>query len=58
MYYSVIVPPVPEDMPGTVWHDPNREMTLSRGSFRTWAKAYMWARAHLEGYPYSIKEYH
>lgn len=53
-YYTCIVPPPPDDLPGTPWHD--REETLTRGAWRTRAEAYFWARAHLEGYPYQIKE--
>lgn len=54
-YYSCIVPPPPDDLPGTAWH--SREAELSRGAFRTRTLAYFWAREHLEGYPYTIKEY-
>lgn len=60
-YYTIVIPFVPrgawEDL-ATKWH-PTEETgpmsTLTRGAFKTWGEAYVWARENLNGTPYTIK---
>ena len=57
-YYTVVIPWVPAGY-RTEWH-PDTAVgpfsTLTRGAFETVEGAIDWARAHLGGAPYSVKE--
>jgi hypothetical protein len=56
-YYTVFVPFVPADL-RTEWH-PTDEIgpfsILNRGAFKTFQDAVLWARARLNGTPYTVK---
>jgi hypothetical protein len=54
--YHVIVPWVPPEYQ-TEWHSPDRDFNpLNRGSHKTMGEAIDWARKHLNGTPYGVKE--
>lgn len=58
-YYTILIPAVPA-LYATEWHckdtaGPWAHATLTRGTFKTEADAIDWARAHLNGAPYSIR---
>jgi hypothetical protein len=65
LYWTVIVPSVPPEF-ATEWHPDRRALAppskdpfdpLSRGCFKSEADAIRWAREHLNGTPYSLKQY-
>lgn len=56
VYITVVIPW--SDKP-TKWHPTEKEgpfSVLIRGAFRTEREAHAWARANLEGQPYSLRE--
>lgn len=58
-YFSVLVPYVPREFQ-TEWHPDKPDgpfSTLTRGAFPTFGGAIDWARKHLNGAPYSVREY-
>ncbi len=58
MYHSVRIPFVPDGR--TQWHptEPTGPFgVLVRGAFPTIECAHAWARTHLAGHPYTLKEY-
>lgn len=58
-YYTVIVPYVAPEFQ-TEWHPTENTgpfAILSRGAFKSEASAIAWARAHLNGTPYSLKAF-
>ena len=58
VYFSVVIPGVPPQF-RTEWHptEPSGQFArLSRGAFQTEEEAIEWARAHLDGTPYSIRK--
>lgn len=51
-YYTVVIPPNHEGR-ATKWHS---HTTLTRGVFPTPEKAHDWAKEHLGGTEYSVRE--